>query len=390
MNYTFPHIYDIEQIREAIEGRPEFAIHDKGDYFVADYAVNFEDSFPPVTDERSALLRECRGLMFDKEGFLISRGYNKFFNINEREETQAHLIESSNDFESGNFVVLEKMDGSFIRPVRINGVVRLCTKHGITDQALMAEKFVANSPIKNNYTNLFEALTQCDMTGIFEYCSRENQIVLDYDEPTLVLTGLRHNMSGEYLSYEYITDICAGYGVPVVQQIKALWSLPLDEIMATMKASEFIEGVVIRFNNGHMVKLKSEWYCLRHRAKDSIWLEKNLIETHLTGKLDDIMPMLDDNFRARVEKYIGEVGEGIAETSRAVETILSDINRNLPTRKEQADYVNMQVKHVFKPVVFAGMDGKSVRDFIIKRILKNTSSITRLNDVRPLFNAVWA
>lgn len=391
MNYEFPLIYDVEQIREAIAGRPEFAIHDKGDYFVADYAVNFEDSFPPVTDERTAVLRECRGLMFDKEGYLISRAFHKFFNINEREETQANLITGSNDFVSGNFVVLDKMDGSFIRPVRINGVVRLCTKNGITEQALMAEKFVEASPIRDQYHNLFETLTRCDMTGVFEYCSRENQVVLDYAEPTLVLTGIRSNLSGSYCLYAYITDIAQSYGVPVVADIKALWSLPLDEIMSTVKASEFMEGVVLRFNNGHMVKLKSEWYCLRHHAKDSIWLEKNLIETHLSGKLDDIMPMLDDNFRARVEKYIAAVGEGIKASVDRVYQIVHDIKQNCATRKEQAAYVNAGgIAEQFKPVIFAALDEKPVHKFIVDRILKNTSSITRLNDVRPLFKAVWA
>lgn len=52
-------------------------------------------------------IRECRGLIFNKEtGKVVARRLHKFFNIGESEETQANKI----DF-SLPHVLVEKVDG---------------------------------------------------------------------------------------------------------------------------------------------------------------------------------------------------------------------------------------------------------------------------------------
>jgi len=89
MHYTFPTITHINDVLPAIQGRDEFIIARKDGYQVVNYAVAFEDTFPPVMtggdptiqtlddvyDEVAAVRRECRGLIFDDEGNLISRRY---------------------------------------------------------------------------------------------------------------------------------------------------------------------------------------------------------------------------------------------------------------------------------------------------------------------------
>jgi hypothetical protein len=56
------------------------------------------------------LMRECRGICFDQEtGKVISRPFQKFFNINEKEETQQDKLDLSLEHH-----ILEKMDGTMI------------------------------------------------------------------------------------------------------------------------------------------------------------------------------------------------------------------------------------------------------------------------------------
>ena len=74
-----------------------------------------------VSDEQTKtdwkIRRECRGLIFHAEtGKLLSRRFHKFFNVNELDETDAEVIDLSKPY-----VLLEKLDGSFIAPYFTNG-----------------------------------------------------------------------------------------------------------------------------------------------------------------------------------------------------------------------------------------------------------------------------
>jgi hypothetical protein len=53
-----------------------------------------------------AIRRECRGLLFYPDGRIMSRRLHKFFNVNERDETQVHRIDLGQPH-----VILEKLDG---------------------------------------------------------------------------------------------------------------------------------------------------------------------------------------------------------------------------------------------------------------------------------------
>jgi len=129
MGHQFPKIRHIDDVRPAIEGRDEFIIAERDWGYVINYMVNMPDSFPPVNtvvadievisaiedfvgyqvvyDLHAALRRECRGMLFYPDGRIMARRYHKFFNVNERDETQAHLLDLNR-----SHVILEKLDGS--------------------------------------------------------------------------------------------------------------------------------------------------------------------------------------------------------------------------------------------------------------------------------------
>ena len=215
MNYTFPEITHLDNVIPHIEERPEFKVMDKGWYTVINYMVAFEDTFSLIrhrTHYNMWVRRECRGLIFDNvTGQLISRPYHKFFNVGERVETQIDKLDLS-----AAHVVLEKLDGSMIRPIPTPEGFRLGTKAGITDVAMNAEVFIGDKP---QYNTFIRAMIESGMTPIFEWCSRKNRIVVDYPKDQLILTGIRNLTKGNYLPYFNMVELAEHYSIPFVKAI---------------------------------------------------------------------------------------------------------------------------------------------------------------------------
>lgn len=201
MHYPFPKIETINDVLPSIEGRDEFVVANREHYTVINYLVSMDDTFPEIanpsemteTDRHYAIRRECRGLIFDTDGKIISRRLHKFHNVGEREETQINKIDLSKPH-----VILEKLDGSMVTPISIGGNIRWGTKMGITEVALGAEEFVAKNP---QYQELARWCILNDKTPIFEWVSRKQRIVIDYAEDDLILLAIRDNVTGEYMPY---------------------------------------------------------------------------------------------------------------------------------------------------------------------------------------------
>lgn len=137
MHYIFPAIHTINDVLPHIEGFDEIIVAEREGYKVINYMV----STPRLWDRTPGweIRRECRGLIFDDTGHIMSRPFHKFFNLGEKEETLAQRVDIRR-----KHVVLDKMDGSMIRPILVHGALRLATKMGVTDIAIVAESLLIN------------------------------------------------------------------------------------------------------------------------------------------------------------------------------------------------------------------------------------------------------
>ena len=123
---------------------------------------------------------------------------HKFFNVNERDETRAEHVDLNQEH-----VILEKLDGSMITSLPLDGQMYWATKMGINDISMGAARFAeANS----GYMDFARDMADAKMTPIFEWCSRKQRIVIDYPQDRLVLTAVRDNQSGEYMRYDTMLD----------------------------------------------------------------------------------------------------------------------------------------------------------------------------------------
>ena len=312
MNYAFPKIYNIDDVLWAIKDSPEFIVAEKDGYKVVNYVVATHETFPNINLEaegesvstffdsvrdivRAIIRRECRGLIFDMEGNLINRRYHKFFNVNERDETQIDKIGWNKPH-----VILEKLDGSMVSPCYVNGHIRWMTKMGITDTSMEAEAFVA-SRSEPDYMGFAETMLKQGATPIFEWCSNKNRIVLDYPEDRLVLTAIRDNETGKYVSHHI--DARNGWGIPVVKTYDVNKSKHPSYVVDMVRAAEDFEGIVVRFEDGHMVKVKSDWYVRIHKVKSLLGQERDVVKLILNNELDDLLPVLPKEDVERVEKF---------------------------------------------------------------------------------------
>ena len=382
MNYDFPEINHIDDVICHIEDWPEFKVTEKDWYTVINYMVAFDDTFSLIRGRshyNMKIRRECRGLIFDTAtGKLLSRPYHKFFNVGEREETAINKI---NLYEP--HVVLEKLDGSMIRPIPTKEGFRLATKAGVTDVAMNAEVFIAD---KTNYRQFILEMIDDRKTAIFEWCSRKNRVVVDYPEDQLILTGIRDKENGSYVPYYKMASIASYANIPVVKAVDGLAVQNIDLFVKQVREWDDGEGVVIRFDNGHMIKVKADEYVLRHKSKEQISQEKNVLQTILSDSVDDVVPLLTQDDATRLKAFQGAFWASVVDLCIDMDQLFELGDKKYPDKKDFAvEYVQKEIPPMYAPIMYAIKNGKGSRQTIVDMISKSLSTQNKIDQNRWLF-----
>ena len=296
----FPLIKTIDDVRPAIAGRTEFVVAERDWGFVIDYQVSLQDTFPAGNDMR----RECRGIKFDRDGNIIGRPLHKFFNLGEKES--AKQLGDDGRFEQ-NFDVLQKLDGSMIHPILWDDEVWFCTRMGINEISDQAATFVGDRldpewESKKWYLDFCYDMMQSGYTPIFEWCSLSQRIVIFHDKPSLTLLAIRHMNTGEYLTRGKMRALAEPYNIPMVGLFEHEWT-GIDTLSRVVRDLEGEEGVVIRWHDGHSIKLKGEWYLAIHRNMDEIRFEKRVVGLVVNNQVDDMIPFLLPPDAERLLRY---------------------------------------------------------------------------------------
>lgn len=387
-----PYSNKIEPYLEAIAGCDAFFVADREYGRIINYRQMGVDVFPdPATapDEHTAYLwglrRQCRGLVFDLAGNVIAPGFEKFFNISENAETQAHMIDLNNPH-----VICEKLDGSMCRPVPMpEGGYRLFTKMGPTDVAANAESWARNN---SNYDRFFQDTIAQGFTPLLEWCSRKNRIVIDYPEDRLVLLAIRNVQDGSYMPLHMILDLAGEYGVEVVRRYAGTVH-NMEHLIQETRDLQGQEGWVIWFANGYRVKLKGSEYVQIHRAKDRILRENGVIEMILDEKLDDVKAFLPDDDRHRLEEFERGFWNGIADTTGRWQLAYVDTRSMFGAdRKGFAMDWAPKFEQNLRGAIFKAWDNPDFdfRGYLLDTVRKNISTQTKIDAARHLWGgAEW-
>lgn len=367
MHYEFPHIRHISDVLPHISGREEFIVAERDFGTVINYVVAMADTFNMTgpDDLGGAIRREARGLIFDRDGNLMSRPFHKFFNINERDETQMNVIDMSQPH-----VVMEKMDGSMIRPIIVDGYLRLATKMGVTNVAMDAEAWLAAQD-----PSLKKWLRRCvedSVTPLFEWISPFNQIVLAYEEADLVYLGTRCNTSGWYMMD------ASGNRFNTVPRYGSVEG-NISDYIARQRGAEGREGDIIRFADGQMLKIKNDWYVRIHKTVDRIVFDRNIVDLIINEEVDDVLPMLPQVQADRVRDFESRFWAAFKETEAGIAEIYIDATR-YESRKDVATIFAKTVDKTVMPFIFRMLDGNDLRELMLDHVRKSISTNTRWDE----------
>lgn len=285
----FPVLLDDFAFRAAVSSKNEirFQDHPNGTV-VCSYMLSMQDTF------NDHYAREARGIVF-KNGVVVARPLNKFFNVNEKPDTQTDQINWSLVTR-----VMDKRDGSMIHTVNVGQDHTPFTeipgvsfdvkskKSYSSPVAIAARAFI----LKNrNYISFCQLLTDQNKTAVFEWTSPEARIVLAYPVDELKLLHIRDNITGKYDSLEELKLIAYKNKIPLVGEANIVFDGTQASLLKLVEETIGVEGWVIQFANGDMVKVKTKWYLERHRAMTFL-RERDVVLMVLREELDDLKALL--------------------------------------------------------------------------------------------------
>ena len=342
----------------------------KEGYTVINYNVMMADTFD------CDIRRECRGIIFDTAtGEIIRRPFHKFFNVNEREETQDNVVDLSQDHR-----ILEKLDGSMIAPFVVDGQLIWGTKMGATDVAEPVEDFVE---LNEEYRIFARFTIRRGYTPIFEWCSRKQRIVLDYKEDQLILTGIRDLTTGRYMSHDLMEAHAEAYRIPTVRTFEP--ETDMKAFVETVRDLEDVEGFVVRFSDGHMIKLKCDWYVQIHKAKEKILQDRNIVELILDDKLDDVKAHLPPEDRDRLTQFESYFNLKVADVVFYLANDLTWIREDFIDRKTFALEHAGRYDQYMRALIFKNfdeLDHKKYWDDVRNTIRNNLTKTVKYEAIR--------
>ncbi len=264
--------------------------------------------------------RECRGIVFSKStASVVSRPLHKFFNVNEREETRVENVDWSKVTR-----VMDKRDGSLIHTVKVDPSDSPFSSKEVHDGMPLDQEHmtwgarVSNFDVKSkktfssdvanmardwlkqnvDYMHFCEHVVSMNCTAIFEWTAPDARIVLHYAKSELQLLHIRHNETGVYFSSAEIAELAKSYGVTCVEEVSEFFdtdgAFNARKMLEAAKTREGVEGWVVQFDSGDMVKMKTDWYLKLHHSVTFI-SERAIAELVLDEKIDDFKSILMTN-----------------------------------------------------------------------------------------------
>ena len=309
---------DIELVRQWASEREEFRVRRNagGRLESYDYTYLTSETFAGTMGRR-----EMRGLQIESATQAIAaRPLHKFFNWGERPEEDAAC-----DWSAPHYVC-EKRDGTLMFPAELSdGTVIWCTRAGRTDMAAELEAMIP-AEARARAEALVRGADGTALTPCFEHTCPENRIVVGYSQARLTLLAVRERVSGRYLTRAELVEIAAALGRDADDPVQITGGIrgdaetiedPLETVRA-VRARTGEEGVVIAFESGHRIKVKTEEYIALHHIRSDLESERRMLECALDANEDSLCQILPPEATGAVRAWCGEVRARTMGTAREV------------------------------------------------------------------------
>jgi RNA ligase len=282
---------------------------------------------------------QCRGLIVDGSGGVVSRCFRKFFNYEQVRDEVALRLDAGVGFKA-----FDKLDGSLGISYWEGDRPRIATRGSFTSEQATR----ANAMLDRDYPRV---RLDPSLTYLFEIIYPENRICVDYgDDERLVLLGSIHTESGE--------EVDPG-GVPFPRPAPADAGSDFGS-MAAMNLSNR-EGFVVRFDDGFRFKVKFEDYVALHSAIFS--LSTRTIWDALREGRDVPLDLMPDE----VYGWARAVERGLRRDYAAVESRAMEIFEAI-RHLDRREFAASALEYRCSTVLFRMLDGRPYADHIWKMV----------------------
>jgi len=261
---------------------------------------------------------DARGIVLDGDSNVVARPYKKFFNYNElrHREDLPREIKRLSYWNSGDYVVMEKLDGSLAVVSQYKGELLFSSSGNIEGE--YPELF--QSWFEKNLTK--EQMSELKMltgnhTLIFEYVSPETRIVVPYQEAQMILHGIIHTETGNEINLFDKPSVFRFFAESIGVDTPHVFNITLEQVLRIKEqdfGEDILEGFVVQFKSGKRLKIKTDEYVKRHfdytiafgridtKRKIELFIQK--IED---GTIDDIIAILEEKRDLTSVKFINDL-----------------------------------------------------------------------------------
>jgi len=169
-----------------------------------------------------------------------------------------------------------------------------------------------------------------------------------------------------------MNNLISRYNIPVVEQHGSVEDP--KAFMEYVHDLKNAEGFVIRWANGHRVKIKAHEYLQIHKAKEAILQDRNIVELILDEKLDDIKAHLPAEDRDRLTQFESDFNLAIKEQVNNIVNTLHGLTVMAVDRKTFALSYAPQFSSYTRSILFKNFDFVPITDDVNKIIqdVRNT------------------
>ncbi len=191
--------------------------------------------------------RIFKGIVLDNTGNILCRPFQKFFTVRKLVSDSSFLLSNGELFSYADtgFRAFEKIEGHLCYLFWYQNEPIITSQKSFTNDISIKAKEI----LKSKYIN---SITQLDKnnTYAFELVTPELRLLIDYgDIEDLFLIGVINNKSGQLIK---------DFKNNIFPEPKKLKKLSINSIFKLNQKNK--EGLIIRFDNGEMVKYKFKWY----------------------------------------------------------------------------------------------------------------------------------
>lgn len=317
---------------------------------------------------------EARGITFDQEGKVCSRPLHKFFNMGEKEWISSEKLLERDDIAA----IYEKIDGSMIATAWVNGKLEWRSKKSFDSEVVRLTTELLGEP-ENSCIGVFaENCARNGKTAIFELTHPEARIVVSQPKGQLRLLHVRDNLTGDYLTldpFSPVSNRARELGVPMCPRYT---SMALKEAIDSLESMKDMEGYVIQFANGDMVKIKCPWYTRLHRSITFL-RERDIAMLSLREELDDVKGNLTE-----LGISLAAVEEVESRLKNILTGIIADVDTayNLGKDLPRKDFAIMNQGHPLFSLMMLRFQGKDLdlTKWFEQKRLKEEFSLRMLTD----------